>query len=164
MKRYIRTKDGKLFDLEEIKKNLKKNSAYPHLHDWELEPTDDGRGSLRLSWIADFKGSKSKPEKIKSPKECAAILDCDSSEYDQADTVDELVDAYVLYDPYPDQHEYLIKVLRINGKVYYEYLTGINRNRFDWQSSRERIFGSIWVDGSLVKVAEMNEEGELKLL
>jgi len=83
----------------------------------------------------------------------------ESSILRKAASIEELCDEFVLYDPYPDQHEYLVKISKINGKVYYEFLTGTNKNRFDWQSGRERIYGAIWTEKGLIYVAALTEKG-----
>ena len=67
----------------------------------------------------------------------------------QANTIEELVDEFVYCDK--DDKPYVIKDLELN-KSFLE-----NRKQ-------DKIYGEIWIDGELHKVAKMNKEGKLELL
>lgn len=77
----------------------------------------------------------------------------------QADTIEELCDEFVIY--YCDGW-HLITI--------YDDEFGF-KDDFDYDHNLKcalergyEIYGSVWVDGSLIKVAKMNEKGELELL
>ena len=68
----------------------------------------------------------------------------------QADTLKELIDEYVaIYPKYP----------HLNNIIDSEYFFSHKSSEGEYE-----YYGSIWIDGNLVKVAKMNEKGELELL
>lgn len=66
----------------------------------------------------------------------------------QADTIEELIDEFV-YKHFDSYELCSIKTFDIKATLKY---------------FNAEIFGSIWVDDNLIKVAKMNEKGELELL
>lgn len=120
MERYIRTKDGKIYDTER------------YAYTWST-PEMIGLGI-------------SVNESISIPK--SLILR-------HTDTVEGLCDCIVYECPpkpgYDEYHRHEV------GSV----------ESLEWNRDPKRfasVRGSIWVDGNLMKIAEMNEKGELELL
>ena len=122
MSRYIRTKDGKIYDTEKC--------AYT----WTT-PKFIGLGI-------------SVTENILIPK---SLIER------QADSLEEICDVLVVCDP-----QLLLPFIRekIGGDLY---LHPSFEEEFR-EGKLEAVYGSIWVDGNLMKVAEMNEKGDLELL
>ena len=75
----------------------------------------------------------------------------------QADTIEELCDELVVCDP---QFSLPFTRERAWGSLY---LDTSSEEKFK-KGKLEAVYGSIWVDGNLIKVAKMNEKGELELL
>lgn len=72
------------------------------------------------------------------------------SECKQADTIEELIDEYVrVHKTFNNRSMICDKELAISSSKHPKH--------YD-------VYGSIWVDGELHKVAKMNEKGELELL
>lgn len=81
---------------------------------------------------------------------CYSFEECEIIK--KADTIEELVDMYV------------VKVVE-NGYVLYEkgwHNKLVNIARDDYKKEAT-IYAHIWVDDNLIKVAKMNEKGELEL-
>lgn len=158
--KYIRTKDGKIFDLNKIKKQIKENGIYPHLYDWKLTPTNDSRGALDLSWKADFKGSDVKPEGLETPSIYSVVLNCESSEYRKAKNIEELIqdnDILYIHDLYPDA------VLVVEGKIKpFGYGEAIKLE--DWLKYKLKFDLYVKQGNDYIKTAETNKKGELELL
>lgn len=72
--------------------------------------------------------------------------------YKEADTIEELCDAYVL----DEQLFYRIEDL----KLYIKQLKELNH----WTVDMIKPYGAIWTDKGLIYVARMNEEGKFELL
>ena len=77
----------------------------------------------------------------------------------QADTIEELCDEFVLDHP----------LFANNCKCLYHSFekakNGIKKRSGDAHDLYDFvIYGSIWIDGDLIKVAKMNDKGELELL
>ncbi len=100
MKRYIKTADGKLFDLDKIKKDLKNNISYTSFKNWKLNYTSDVRGSLQLSWTAV--GTERNSLEDQRGKRCnfAIVFDCEDHRYIESDNLEELLDEGLLVNPY----------------------------------------------------------------
>ena len=77
----------------------------------------------------------------------------------QADTIEELCDEYVIH--YANGY-HLITIN--NGDIIFkdDFDYGF-KLKFALENNWE-IYGSIWVDDNLIKVAKMNEKGEMELL
>lgn len=79
-----------------------------------------------------------------------------------SDTIEELVDEYVSINKENKFHS-LIEIEKHGNRFTRDKITS-------WVETLEKklkkcdIYGSIWVDGNLIKVAKMNEKGELELL
>lgn len=114
--KYIRTKDGKIYDTTEWK-NIRETHSLVVLMNKDRESV--------LLYKADI---------VK-----------------QADTIEELCDCFVVIRPQPKGNDYY--TLHRFAYVKEHCLNG-----------NEVVYGSIWVDGDLIKVAQMSEKGELELL
>lgn len=68
-----------------------------------------------------------------------------------ADTIEDLVDLYVL-DDRKDKHHYIENEISLLPCIYI------------YDKKNTSVYGEIWVDGELHKVAKVNEKGELELL
>ena len=75
----------------------------------------------------------------------------------QADTIEELCDEVVVKETWRDRPI----VLQAGGC---SDLFACARGLYLGKSTTESIYGSIWVDGNLIKVAQMNSKGEIELL
>ena len=84
---------------------------------------------------------------------------CQTEVIKQADTIEELCDEFVIFNPTIEQKEYLVKWL---GKDKIKYKTGQQQEGFI--TPYETLYGAIWTDWGLKYVAKMNEKGELELL
>lgn len=76
---------------------------------------------------------------------------------DQADTIEELCDEYVCENSLIDSSP-----RKEGGRIVGKYHKVDNARMLAQKGLT--VYGSIWVDGNLIKVAKMNEKGELKLL
>lgn len=146
--RYIRTKDGKLFDLEKIKDEIKKNNKgyYHGFRFKKLKPYGFCGGGLTLDYTAIGNYDLFY---IKAGKkyDLSFALECDPEGYRESDDINELCDKIVvdrndgsapfLYDP-------------TDGPI------GI--------SEGEEMFAAIWTDKGLIYVAKLNEKGKFELL
>lgn len=73
-----------------------------------------------------------------------------TKELPQADTIKELIDEYVaIYPEYP----------HLNNIIDSEYFFSHESSEGEYE-----YYGSIWINGNLIKVAKKNEKGELELL
>lgn len=112
MKRYIRTKDGRIYDTEV-------NGAWEQTNGIIGIPTFDCIVKIPQDFITK-----------------------------QADTIEELCDEFVIVDEKINQHTIVRKEALLLFKP----------------TPTWALYGSIWVDKNLIKVAKMNEKGELELL
>lgn len=74
----------------------------------------------------------------------------------QADTIEELVDAWVFEEIEENNHFYSGRYFKLFLKE--TVLSFLKDKVYD------NAYASIWVDGNLLKVAKLNEKGELELL
>lgn len=97
-------------------------------------------------------------EEIDCIRASGDVFDCDEI-LKQANTIEELCDEFVLDHP----------LFSSNCKILYHNFerakNGIKKRSGDAHDLYDFvIYGSIWVDGNLIKVAKMNDKGELELL
>lgn len=137
--KYIRTKGGHIFeivDYEQLDENTKKNirqSRYIGLEDY-------------LNEKIFVKIHKNMPNPI-SQYQSIKMFDI----LKQADTIEELCDAYVLVNSDKE-----IAPTFFTSKIPLQHGYKINEDYV--------IFGAIWTDKGLIYVAKMNDKGELELL
>ena len=80
-----------------------------------------------------------------------------TGDYNQADTIEELCDAFVMFS---QNRKKGISVLQ---SISYARLYVKRDNRYDGHYV-DKIYGAIWTDKGLIYVAKMNDKGELELL
>ena len=136
MKKYIRTKDGRIVDVGAFIEEEKKSRYYKdHVFD-EIENRD---GKCYLHYAAfgteenDIYGQRGAWVEF--------LVSIDSPFIKQADTIEELCDCFVDYCEEDDSH---FVSTAIQGK--------------------HEIYGAIWTDRGLIYVAKMNGKGEIELL
>ena len=78
-----------------------------------------------------------------------------NGDYKQSDTIEELCDEFVYYNP-----KTLIE------KYRYDYYHNLSEKDHDlkWLKGGKIIYGAIWTDKGLIYVAKMNDKGELVLI
>lgn len=81
-------------------------------------------------------------------------MDKDASKIQQADTIEELCDSFV------------VSLKEVNGHVSYD-----NNSKWQYELLKKKadldkcdIYGAIWTDKGLIYVAKMNDKGELELI
>ena len=127
--KYIRTKDGRIYEIIEETENS-----------FELCSPFEKRMGCSCIMIKRMLVSNEKPT------------------YRVANTIEELCDEYVVFNPTVEQKEYLVEWL---GKDKIKYKTGQQQEGFI--VSYETLFGAIWTEWGLKYVAKMNDKGELEL-
>lgn len=142
--RYIRTKDGRIFDLEskEISsiEYIDKNTA---INEYKVECA-----FYTIYYYNGLKGHYLECDN-KGGYSCDFIEEKDILK--QADTIKELCDEFVVkdsFDKYCLEIDANYEALKCNGWFNGDYL----------------IYGAIWTDKGLIYVAKMNENGELELI
>lgn len=82
-------------------------------------------------------------------------------EVKQADTLEELVDELVVVEPNNEDcpRPYILDCFHLCT-----YNSWFEREKEHIKIGTIVVYGSIWVDGDLIRVAKMNEKGELELL
>lgn len=160
--RYIRTKDGKLFDLKKIKDEIKNNDKvyYHRFRFKKLKPHGFCGTGLCLEYTAignyDL-GSIKAGEKYN----LGFALECDPEGYRESDDITELCDRFVLVDeddtgPVEDE---------LIGKRYSAVLNEFKfRIRLGVDPCEMNLYGAIRTDKGIIYVAKLNEKGELEVL
>lgn len=123
--KYIRTKDGRIYDtIEDEKIRLERNDKTHEIIFLLLPSTNTLNMPICLNVIA------------------------------QADTIEELCDKFIGVEENGTPHIFAYECDLLN-------LIHNTERRF---GTKVTGYGSIWVDGNLIKVAKMNSKGELELL
>ena len=145
--RYIRTKDGRIIDLEKF---INEEKDTPYYTDFIFdEITKDGH----LKWTAV--GTDKNTMENQRGRRCQFDATLNSEIIKQADTIEELIDGWVL-----------------ESKAYYKsgffviYNTEDNKEIMENFKllKDEKLFAFIKTDKGLIYVAKMNEKGCLELL
>lgn len=151
--RYIRTKDGRIVD---VQKFIEETKDTPYYYDFKFDEIKNEGDSCALNWTAV--GSKENTIKEQVGKRCQFGVTIDSPFIAQADTIEELCDEIIIkrYDE-PTPHNSPIGKSK-SWKAYQPIVKEV-----------EAICGAIWTEGDkgepiLKSVAQMNEEGDLELL
>lgn len=140
MEKYIRTKDGKIFDLEKIKSKLKSNPYYKNYRFSKLK-TNKLRNEIILNYSAiGCKGV----DKDQLDRRCRfeVSLDCDSLEYIESDTIEELLDS-------------LIYIKKDGHKRFIYDRQNLDQNYYKELLQNGDIYAAIWTEWGLKYVAEM---------
>ncbi len=151
--KYIRTKDGKIFDIEKIKQQIKSDGYYKKYKFGKLI-VNKTLQELQLKWTC-YDGNNDLCH-------FGIGLNCDSIEYKQAYTIEELIcdgDILYLHDLYPDA------VLVVEGNIKpFGYPKAIKLK--EWLAYKHIKFDLLIKDnkGNYIKVATTNDEGKLELL
>lgn len=135
--KYIRTKDGRIVDLEKF---INEEKDTPYYKDFEFEEiSEDGE----LKWTAI--GTEKCSIKDQIGRRCHFSATLNSEVLKQANTIEELCDEFVL-------------VSSITSQCFItKYPKAYITNGFN-------IYGAIWTEKGLIYVAKMNDKGELELL
>lgn len=138
--KYIRTKDGRIVDLEKFI-NEEKNT--PYYKDFIFEEiTKDGV----LKWTAVGTEQNSMEDQI--GRRCHFSATLNNEVINQADTIEELCDEFVV-DKFGEKD------------IYKEMSIGLIQKHI---ARNHKIYGAIWTYKGLIYVAKMNDKGELELL
>ena len=136
--KYIRTKDGRLIDVQKFIEEEKKN---PYYTDYEFEEIKNEEDCCSIHWTAI--GTKENSQKDQVGRRCQFGASVDSPFISQADTIEELCEEFVVI--YESGCHALFDTL---GEAETQLYT--------------EIYGAIWTDKGLIYVAKMNESGELE--
>ena len=151
MNRYIRTKDGRIVD---VQKFIDETKDAPYYYDFKFDEIKNEEDSCVLNWTAI--GTRENSIKEQVGKRCQFGVTIDSPFIAQATTIEELCDEFVLKATINGQTEYLhdknLKILEI-CKIAHEG-TGYSCETY----------GAIWTEKGLIYKAKMNEKGEFELL
>jgi hypothetical protein len=154
--KYIRTKKGRIIDLEKFINNEKDTPYYTDFIFDEI--TKDGH----LKWTAV--GTDKNTMENQRGRRCQFSATLNSEIISQADTIEELIcddDILYLYDLYPDA------VLVVEGKIKpFGYDTAIELKEWLGYKHYKPKFDLFTKDteGNYIKRAKTNEKGELELL
>lgn len=159
--RYIRTKNGVIIDLEKFINNEKDTPYYTDFIFDEI--TKDGH----LKWTAV--GTDKNSMENQRGRRCQFGATLNSEIVNQADTIEELCDGFVVENPEKDFH-----VLRCYKEDVFSFVEDVEipigikeydekrdliSGEHDWT-----VYGAIWTSKGLIYVAKMDEKGEMKLL
>ena len=138
--RYIRTKDGKVFDLEKIKNEIKSYSPQADYVFGSFTATE--YGELKVPFLINGKND-------------AAVLDCDGDGFKESDSIEELLDAY--------------SVVGDDGRPYQFYSLEKAKEGSHLSQPADTIYGCIHITlpNRAVRtepVAKVNEKGGFDLL
>lgn len=139
--KYVRTKNGVIIDLEKFINNEKDTPYYTDFIFDEI--TKDGH----LKWTAV--GTDKNTIENQRGRRCQFGATLNSEIIKEADTIDELCDAFVV----------IHKELNGNHTVHrYSFFVKSEQN------AENDVYGGIWTNKGLIYVAKMNEKGCLELL
>lgn len=154
--KYIRTKDGRIIDVEKFINEEKTN---PYYTDHEFEEIKNEEDSCSLNWTAI--GTEYNSIKHQVGERCQFGATIDSPFIKQADTIEELIcddDILYIYDLYPDA------VLVVEGNIKpFGYQEAIKLK--DWL--KYKLFFDLLIKdskGNYIKRAETDDKGDLQLL
>ncbi len=142
--KYIRTKDGRIIDIEKFKKQFDFQSCIYE----DIET---------IFW----KDACKYPERHKQGIKARTLK--------QADTIEELCDEFVLIHTEYDNSKDIFEArssgtwLQHRGDNYYSFgLEQVRSGKMNIKGST--LYGAIWTEWGLKYVAKMNDKGELELL
>ena len=142
--KYVRTKDGRIADIEKF---INEEKDTPYYKDFIFEEiTKDGV----LNWTAV--GTDKNTIEGQKGRRCRFGATLNSKVIKQADTIEELCDCYILVGN--NRH------IPCN-KLSYEYYQTL---AMAYELEDFVVYGAIWTDKGLIYVAKMNDKGELELL
>ena len=153
----IRTKDGRIIDVEKFIKQEKENLNYSDFSDFHLKNKDD---HCVIEWSAI--GTKNNSITDQIGRRCQFGASIDSPFVKQANTIEKLIcddDILYIYDLYPDA------VLVVEGKIKpFGYDEAIKLK--DWLKYKHLKFDLLTKDikGNYIKRAKKDIEEELELL
>ena len=143
--KYIRTKDGRIIDLQKFIDEEKANPYYKNHRFNKIKQN----GDLDYSAIGTDKNTIT--EQV--GKRCYFQASLNSEIVSQANTIEELCDEFVCRTELDSVHKWFVDDL--------EYIL----KELDWLKEEQyNIYGAIWTDKGLIYVAKMNEDGVLCLL
>lgn len=145
--KYIRTKDGRIVDVEKF---INEEKDTPYYKDFIFEEiTKDG--VLKWTAVGTEQNSMEKQRGIR----CHFSATLNSEVIKQADTIEELCDEFVR------SYKGYCRLLDLSNenpkKIFLEY------SKYK-MPGRVEIIGAIWTDKGLIYVAKLNEKGELELI
>ncbi len=155
--RYIRTKDGKLFDLEKIKRKIieDSNRFYKDFIFDEIKANKVLK-TLNLDFTAVGKQNCTDIEQRGKRCHFGVSLNCQDYRFKSADTIDKLCDCFVKIKQKGNCKPYILK-------FDFKDLPLLKQQRIKYPTSP--VYGAIHIeDKGLIYVAKMNEKGELELL
>ena len=152
--KYVRTKDGKIADLEKF---INEEKDTPYYKDFEFEEiSKDGE----LKWTAIGTEKCSLKDQIGTRCHFSATLN--SEVIKTADTIEELCDEFVIIRR--DDNTFALAKYYPNDKTFYVKTADEEVSLSECLMYGYEIYGAIWTSKGLIYVAKMNEKGELELL
>ena len=152
--RYIRTKDGKLFDIEKIKRDIKSNGklGYYTNYKWQKLAVNKELNEIQLNWTCTHTDTG-------ETKLHGVYLNCDSVEYKESNMVEKLCDAFVC-------EQYIIFInCDKTKKMEYEFAGELCAWKPITQNMiNNGIYGAVWTEWGLKYVAKLDKKGKWKIL
>jgi hypothetical protein len=157
--KYIRTKDGRIVDIEKF---INEEKDTPYYKDFIFEEiTKDGE----LKWTAI--GTEKCSIKDQIGRRCHFSATLNSEVIKQADTIEELCDEFCLEQPLQDiEHIWFLN----SAENHKEFIQRYNQSKWcekltsGWQKEAINGYGAIYTDKGLIYVAKINEKREWELL
>ena len=142
--KYIRTKDGRIVDIEKF---INEEKDTPYYKDFEFEEISKD-GELKWTAVGTEQNSMEEQRGIR----CHFSATLNSEVIKQADIIEELCDEFVL--------DGMLGQLSITDFYNYHFHNSIEQIL----KNNQTIYGAIWTDKGLIYVAKLNEKGELELI
>ncbi len=164
--RYIRTKDGKLFDLKKIKDEIKNDEVSNVFYrDYRFKKPEifNGYGGRGLIIGYTYKG-KCNVDFIKENKTYgdSVFLECDPDGYRESDDVTDLFDEIIwVWNKEKSPHMSTLRQYERCGG--YGDLCRSMRYELNWGHNLGydyKVYGAIWTDKGLLYVAELTQNGK----
>ena len=158
--KYVRTKDGRIVDIEKF---INEEKDTPYYKDFIFEEINKD-GVLKWTAVGTEQNSIEEQRGIR----CQFSATLTSEIINQANTIEELCDGFVVIsEEYVEPH-YVKELIDTNALDFENhwrpYGNGKVLNKFCQELIDAVIYGAIWTEWGLKYVAKMNEKGELELL
>ena len=150
--RYIRTKDGRIVD---VQKFIDETKDTPYYYDFKFDEIKNEGDSCVLNWTAI--GTRENSIKEQVGKRCQFGVTIDSPFIAQADTIEKLCDEFVVL-------EYGIESGVLYSRTQHTTLEEAIGSQTAKHKCSYEIYGAIWTDKGLIYKAKINEKGDLELL
>ena len=153
--RYIRTRDGRIVN---IQKFIDEQKDTPYYYDFEFDEIKNEENSCVLNWTAV--GSRENSIKEQVGKRCQFGATIDSPFVAQSDSLDDLVDVFVLKDKCSFTPSGFRYRFASRERGFTSLLQVLAEHTCDADTE---VYGAIGTDKGLIYVTKMNKEKELEL-